>query len=414
MSLWFGSTAMAPRARSTRSNKRFADNHEYMIEKIQQRWGIEPAQLFSPGSCQHPRVWTLTLLADLVRLAEIAPLEQVTKIFERGRGPITKEVITSAVAECLRTGPHATPESGQPNSPSIPASNAHETVYVRSEPRASTTTFTPADRTAQQSCPQTSDALFPPIPFALLNGCNGLSSKRRKLDEHGDSERLEVSASASSGGERPNTPQCSTNTPLAVERAPQLARDIGVLISGQCQDLDTQYNQQRHQVEQTSRRLEAMRTEETRLLEQRKELKHEEDSTMADISAFEEIVRSKQEVEDKDDQLVQQKERLEASRKARKSGTTPPSVETSPCQQESEVKESRNWSLQLADWESQLTTITGQRIAIESHLHIMNGSIATAEEQLEEEKETVARTGKVVTIWNSLSAFLAESGALDT
>ena len=239
-----------------KSNKRLPEDYEWLINKIQHKWGIRPTELFPPQSQRHPRTWSPLLLNELVKLAEVASLGQVREIFERYRSPITNQTIIDAHAECLRARPQAHVSPEQPNTPGAQATTAQDVVFVASDNQTPTASFTPANGVRRQSRPPSAEACFSPTNFAELMGYTP-QTKRRKLQES-ETESLEIMALPDTATETPDSSQFVFNVPSRSEDSPEYARAIVTLIARACQSFEKQYNEQYHRAHETSRCIEGL------------------------------------------------------------------------------------------------------------------------------------------------------------
>ncbi|KAJ3579477.1 hypothetical protein NPX13_g1084 [Xylaria arbuscula] len=412
---------MPPRARSSKSNtiktnKRILEDDEWLINKIQQKWGIRPTELFPEQSCRHPRVWNALLLNDLVKLAEVASLEQVKQIFERYRSPITNQTIIDARTECLRSRSQAQLVLEQPHTPGSQTMNTQDVVFVASEPQPLTSSFTPANGVRRQSRLPNPEACVSPTNFAELMGQTP-QAKRRKL--HGNEiDGLEDLALPDMATATSDPSQLVINGPLLSDDSPGYARAMTSFVMQALQSFEKQYDEQYHQVEETSCHIKRLNTEYVRLLQRLKQLEEDEGLTRKDIMMFEDGIRSMRKMEEDNDKLAAT---LQARLQARKSTGTP-NDDSHPISQHNnqqghtatETRGSHKWSVELRGLQEALATTKTQKDATQGEIVAINSDIVTKGQQLEEEKDTLARRARVIACWttiaNGVTKLVTDSG----
>ncbi|KAI1277751.1 hypothetical protein F5Y07DRAFT_362811 [Xylaria sp. FL0933] len=384
---------------------KFTEKQQGLLDKIQQKWGILPWQMFPDDSSRHPKAWTAELLQALCNLAAVAPLEQVTKIFERTDSQITKELVNYALAECLRTNTHQIPAPISPKTPVNGGADAKDVVFGANDTESHQSHLARVARRAGSLVIHSerpgrtrlrSDSV---IRF----GSDSPPAKRRKTQD-GPSKPAPSPMVLKRTTAQPHSPQFKLNEPFPCEDVTQYAKHITSLIIWGRQNLENQGNRHSREVHQASSRLDALRTEEEKLNKSREQAENDEKTTGAKISEFEKIIESLLDIEKQQEQLTAQTNLLEAQKSGITSGDNI-NVQAPDCEQgqvketEARLLKSQTWSLELDDLKQRLSTIIEHKDETLSKIQAVKKNFTTTEKQLQEGKDAGVVADKELKKW---------------
>ncbi|KAI0976502.1 hypothetical protein F4678DRAFT_228424 [Xylaria arbuscula] len=381
------------------------EKRELLSLSIRQKWGVLPSEMFPADSCHRPRVWTLTILEELNTLAGIASLEQVTGIFERVPGPITKDLISGAIDECLRGDAHTVSPLGK--SPKIIVKKAEDVVFVAtregttlshqspsrySVPRTNSVAAAGGTLTHEkrQQCGLTRRSESISGHSSELAESSTPSNKRRKIQDQPPLEILSHPTPPDSADERPRSPaRFEINVPFRFDDAPQFTEYISSFIQWGRKNLEEEYAQQSRIVNETTSRLASLRVEEARLNTALEKATSEQDETMDQITKFEEIMKSLLNVEEQQDRLAGHAEQLEAKKCeiTRSNNLLTSSLGPSRIT----LRKSQKWSIELRYLKHRLALTAQDRDEILVKLETAKSNIVMEARQLEEDTEALRR-----------------------
>ncbi|KAI1306674.1 hypothetical protein F5Y03DRAFT_137309 [Xylaria venustula] len=415
------STATKPSGRKKKSTYQLQleEKRELLSLQIRRKWGVLPSDMFPADSGHRPRVWTLTILEELNALAGIASLEQVTGIFERVEGPITKELISGAIAECLRSEDvrAVSPFDKRPKST---VKKAEDVVFVATREE---TTPSPS---ARRSVPHSDSVAVESTPPAhetqqqfglkrLSESSNSQSSeladistpstKRRKIQDQPPLS-LEIPRNPTPPDSSSPSPHSSTrfelNVPFYFDEAPQFTEYITSLIQWGRQNLEEQHKQQTRKVTETTCRLASLRAEEARQNTALEKSKDEQAATTEQISKFEEILKSLLTIEEQQDLLASHAEDLEA--KKREITRSNNLLVSSRGPSKTILRKSQKWAIELRYLKHRLALTTQDQEEMMARLQTAKSNIVTEARQLEADTEALRRAESEVKQYRSVKA----------
>ncbi|KAI0424655.1 hypothetical protein F5Y09DRAFT_323777 [Xylaria sp. FL1042] len=393
---------------------KFSEKQQGLSEKIQQKWGVLPWEMFPDGSCHHPKTWTSEILQALNNLAGVASLERATAIFDRTDSPITKEQINNAITKCLWAITHQTSAPTPPKTPVNSGTDAKDVVFVVNDEESHRAHLA---RMARRADSLMALSERPSRTGSCSDNIGRITSdsppaKRRKTQD--ESTKLALSPTLlTTATEPPNSPLFKLNVPFPCEDATRYAQHISSLILWGRQNLENQRSQHSREVYQASRRLETLQAEETKLNKTREQAENEQKIIGGMISKFEEIVESMLDIEKQQDQLVARQDLLEA----RKCEIMPAdSICTqSPCCEQNQAKEtptrlrkSQSWLLELDDLKHKLSTIIEHKDETLGKIQTVKRDFAAAEKQLQEGEDALVRADKELKKWKMVTRFTTD------
>ncbi|KAI1124875.1 hypothetical protein F5Y10DRAFT_248251 [Nemania abortiva] len=406
--------------------------HEVLVRKIEEQWGFYPCEIFPGNSPHQPKNWTRAILEGLRDLAHIASFEEAREILHRtiavGR-PLSLPVIRSAIAECLRTGVHATPISEKdlsvncetdtrkvvfvasngefaPNSPSPSAQDVE--LGIRS---GSSSPLCSLDHENQPKPEPPTSADAYPFSFASNHSPppnDDPPNKRRRIE---DSLIESLVATETTNG-WPSSSRYDFDIPFRIEDASVFAERVASLVAWGRRNVEADHHQRSETVQQASTRLALLRSEEDRLAKQIKEAEAAINELNNNMLKFEEAMQSFRDIEEQEDRLAARKQELSAS-----INLVPWANEQQQQQQQQQpqqahavVRQSQQVSLHLDGLQRQLRDRVDDKNRTTSELGEITDRVAATSKELDEAQHALESGRKGLRDWNHCISQAVSSG----